>query len=463
MARPERGGKAMSGSGTEAPDVKPGRLEKGAYQNVFDDIAPPLSAREALIEAARCHFCYDAPCVEACPTGIDIPSFIGKIRTGNLKGSAIDILSANIFGGTCARVCPVEELCEEACVRTAGENKPVKIGMLQRHAVDALMAAGPQPFTRGPESGRTVAVVGAGPAGLACAHRLAMLGHKVDVYEARSRSGGLNEHGIAAYKVPDAFAQREVAWLMGIGGIAIHHNKALGRDVTLAELRKRYPAVFLGVGLQSTQKLGLADEALDGVEDAVAYIERLRQAKDLGTLPVGRRVVVIGGGNTAIDIAIQSKRLGAEDVTIAYRRGPSQMGATDHEQHLAQIEGVRIRHWVATTRLIGWKGRVKEIELAYTRLDEAGKLVLTEARTTLLADTVFKAIGQTLVADPFNADAREPLAVKNGKLVVNDERETSLAGVYAGGDCTATGTDLTVRAVEDGKRAAIAIDRRLRA
>lgn len=452
----------MSGSDGEAPDVRPGRLNKSAYAHVFDDISPPLSPREALIEAARCHFCFDAPCVEACPTGIDIPSFIGKIRTGNLKGSAIDILSANIFGGTCARVCPVEELCEEACVRTTGENKPVKIGMLQRHAVDALMTAGAQPFKRAPESGKTIAVVGAGPAGLSCAHRLAMLGHKVDIYEARAKPGGLNEHGIAAYKVPDNFAQKEVAWVLGIGGITVHNGKALGRDVTLGDLRKRYPAVFIGVGLRATQKLGLEDEALDGVEDAVGYIERLRQAKDLGQLPVGRRIVVIGGGNTAIDIAIQSKRLGAEDVTLAYRRGPEQMGATAHEQHLAQVEGVRIKHWVAPVKLVGWRGKVKEIELAYTRLDDAGKLVLTDARTTLLTDMVFKAIGQILIKDPLDGDAREPLAVKGGKLVVNEERETSLPGVYAGGDCTTTGSDLTVRAVEDGKRAAIAIDKRLR-
>ncbi len=452
----------MSGADNEAPDVKPGRLNPSAYAHVFDDIGPPLSPRETLIEAARCHFCHDAPCVEACPTGIDIPSFIGKIRTGNLKGSAIDILSANIFGGTCARVCPVEELCEEACVRTTGENKPVKIGMLQRHAVDALMKAGPQPFTRAADSGKTVAIVGAGPAGLACAHRLAMLGHKVDVYEARAKPGGLNEHGIAAYKVPDIFAQKEVAWLLGIGGITIHNNKALGRNVTLDELRKKYPAVFIGAGLQATQKLGLEDEALEGVEDAVGYIERLRQAEDLSALPVGRRVVVIGGGNTAIDIAIQSKRLGAEDVTLAYRRGPEQMGATAHEQHLAQIEGVNLKHWLAPVRLIGWRGKVKEIEFTYTRLDDAGKLVMTEARTRLLADRVFKAIGQVLVKDPFDGNAREPLAIKSGKLVVNDDRETSLPGVYAGGDCTATGSDLTVRAVEDGKRAAIAIDRRLR-
>ncbi|MGD9538861.1 MAG: NAD(P)-dependent oxidoreductase [Alphaproteobacteria bacterium] len=453
----------MSERGDEAPDVKAGRLPQGDYAHVEDDINPPLSPREALIEAARCHYCHDAPCVEACPTGIDIPSFIGKIRTGNLKGSALDILTANIFGGTCARVCPVEELCEEACVRTAGENKPVKIGLLQRHAVDALMQAGPQPFARGPDSGKTVAVVGAGPAGLACAHRLAMLGHRVDVYEARDKPGGLNEHGIAAYKVPGGFAQAEVAWLLGIGGIVVHYGTVLGRDVSLEELRRCYPAVFLGLGLQATHKLGLADEALDGVEDAVAYIERLRQAKDLGTLPVGRRVVVIGGGNTAIDIAVQSKRLGAEDVTLVYRRGPEQMGATGHEQALAQTEGVRIKHWLAPVRLIGWRGRVKEVECAYTRLDEAGRLVLTEARTTLLADMVFKAIGQVLVKDPLSGAAREPLAIENGKIAVNAERETSLPGVYAGGDCTATGADLTVRAVEDGKRAAHAIDRKLRA
>jgi glutamate synthase (NADPH/NADH) small chain len=447
----------------EAPDVRAGRRDGAAYAQLFDDVHPPLSPREALIEAARCYFCHDAPCIEACPTGIDIPSFIGKIRTGNLKGAALDILSANIFGGTCARVCPVEELCEEACVRNAGEHQPVRIGLLQRRAVDALMAAGPQPFARAPDSGRTVAVVGAGPAGLACAHRLAMLGHRVEVFEARAKPGGLNEHGIAAYKVPDDFARKEIAWLIGIGGITIHPGKALGRDLRLADLRRRYPAVFLGVGLQATQRLGLADEALEGVEDAVGYIEKLRQADDLSRLPVGRRVVVIGGGNTAIDIAVQSKRLGAEDVTLVYRRGPEHMGATGHEQDLAQTEGVRLKHWLAPVRLIGWRGHVKEVEFAYTGLDAAGRLVLSEGRTRLLADMVFKAIGQVLVRDPFDGEAREPLAVANGKLVVNEERETSLPNVFAGGDCTATGSDLTVRAVEDGKRAAIAIDRKLRA
>lgn len=442
------------------PDVAAGRLPPETLAANFSDLETPLDPHQALVESSRCYFCHDAPCVEACPTGIDVPNFIRKIATGNLKGAAVDILKENIMGGACARVCPTEVLCEEACVRTLSESKPVNIGLLQRHATDWLFAQGVQPFLRAPESGRRIAVVGGGPAGLACAHRLSMLGHRVTVFEARDKLGGLNEYGIAAYKVADGFARREVDFILSLGGIESQCNKALGRDLALADLRRRFDAVFLGLGLTGVNALKLEAEDMAGVEDAVAYIARLRQAKDLCQLKVGRRVVVVGGGNTAIDIAVQTKKLGAEDVTIVYRRGPENMGATGHEQELAQVNGVRLRHWARPVRLRG-DGHLREVEFERTQLDDEGRLMGTGDRYRLAADVAFKAIGQVLVPAPLEAGAAEPLELKGGRIAVSAQFETSLEGVFAGGDCVA-GVDLTVRAVEDGKRAAHAIDRYLR-
>jgi dihydropyrimidine dehydrogenase (NAD+) subunit PreT len=442
----------------ESADIAPGRLSVEDYRTNFADIEEPLDAKRALVDASRCYFCYDAPCIEACPTGIDIPGFIRKIATGNLKGAAHTILEQNIFGGACARVCPTEVLCEHACVRNLSEDKPVDIGALQRYAVDHLLASGTQPFQRQGRTGRRVAVVGGGPAGLACAHRLALLGHETVVFEARDKLGGLNEYGVAAYKVPDDFAQREVRFVLGLGGIEARTNQALGREITLSQLRRAFDAVFLGLGLAGVNALAAEGETLGGVEDAVAYIARLRQASDKSKLPVGRRIVVIGGGNTAIDIAVQTKRLGAEDVTIVYRRGASQMSATLHEQEFAQTNGVKIKHWARPARLLGEAGRVRAAEFEYTRLDGSGRLAGTGEHFTLGADTVFKAIGQLLVPDPLVEGGRELLQLKAGRVAVDTSRATSLPGVYAGGDCVAGGQDLTVQAVEDGKRAAEAID-----
>ena len=442
------------------PDIASGRLTPEEYAANFSDLHPPLDGHQAFVEADRCYFCYDAPCIEACPTGIDIPNFIRKIQTGNLKGSTVTILEQNIFGGACARVCPTEVLCERACVRNLGEDKPVAIGLLQRYATDWLFDRHIQPFARAPRSGKRVAVVGGGPAGLACAHRLAMLGHDVAVFEARPKLGGLNEYGIAAYKVSQDFAQREVNFILSIGGIEPRTGVTLGRDVSLTQLRRDFGAVFLGLGLAGVNALQAEGEGLSGVIDAVTYIAELRQTKDKSRLSVGRRVVVIGGGNTAIDIAVQTKRLGAEDVTIVYRRGPGQMGATHHEQEFAQVNGVKIKHWARPARAVGANGHVAEVEFEYTGLDASGRLVGTKSGFTLPADQLFKAIGQTFVADPVAGDAVQPLEVRNGRILVDEARATSLPGVYAGGDCVA-GVDLTVTAVEDGKIAAHSIDKYL--
>jgi glutamate synthase (NADPH/NADH) small chain len=442
------------------PDVALGRLKADEIERNFADLHPPLTKSEALIAADRCYFCYAAPCTTACPTGIDIPRFIQSIRSGDIEGAARTILSENIMGGMCARVCPTEVLCEQACVRNVHEEKPVDIGLLQRYATDPVFASGTQLFERAEPSGKRVAVIGGGPAALSCAHRLACLGHAVTIMDRDGKLGGLNEYGIAAYKTVDDFAQREVAWILSIGGIDVRAGVAMGRDQSLAQLCRGYDAVFLAVGLAGVNKLGLEAEDLPGVVDAVKYIAELRQAPDKSQLPVGRRVVVIGGGMTAIDVAVQSKRLGAEDVTIVYRRGQEQMGASQFEQDLAQGSGVRIKHWARPVRLVG-KEHVTRVELEYTREGVDGRLEGTGETFALNADVVFKAIGQEIAWDELGA-ASAILRVTNGRIAVDANRKTTIDNVWAGGDCVAGGKDLTVTAVQDGKLAAQAIDNYLR-
>lgn len=433
------------------------RLPPEDLEDNFSDLHPPLARSEALIEADRCYFCFDAPCTTACPTGIDIPAFIQKIRSDNLKGSAHTILSENIMGGMCARVCPTEVLCEEACVRNTHEDKPVEIGLLQRYATDPIFENNTKLFDRQPDSGKKVAIVGGGPAGLSCAHRLAMLGHQVDLLNRDDKLGGLNEYGIAAYKAVDDFAQKEVDYILGIGGITVRSGLALGSDIKLQELRSKYDAVFLSVGLGAVNQLGLEGESVEGVLNAVDYIAALRQATDKGDLPVGERIVVIGGGMTAIDIAVQSKRLGAPQVDIVYRRGPEQMGASIFEQALAQTSGVTVRHWARPSRVIG-TDRVTAIEFETTQLDDRGQLVGGGESFVLKADVVFKAVGQVLAAE-VHGELDGLLELQGGRIRVGEDRQTSLDDVWAGGDCVFGKDDLTVSAVQDGKVAAIAIDK----
>ncbi len=433
------------GSDVFQQGISAGRLDAESYETGFSDLHPRLDPHEALVAADRCYFCHDAPCITACPTDIDIPLFIRQIATGTPDAAAKTILSQNIMGGMCARVCPTETLCEEVCVREKAEGKPVLIGQLQRYATDHLQEQGHHPFSRAAVTGKTVAVVGAGPSGLSCAHRLAMLGHEVVVMDARAKPGGLNEYGIATYKTTDGFAQAEVDWLLKIGGITLQYGVALGQDVTLDKLKAEYDAVFLGMGLGGVNALGTRGEDKDGVSDAVDFIAELRQASDVAQVPIGRDVVVIGGGMTAVDAAVQAKLLGALNVTLVYRRGRDRMNASVFEQDLAASKGVRIVTHAVPVAVLG-NGAVREIEFEY--VDDAMKG--TGQMLHLAADQVFKAIGQTLIGEGL-PDLEER------KIKVDGTGRTSIKGIWAGGDCASGGDDLTVTAVAEGRDAAMDI------
>lgn len=422
---------------TTTTGIVAARLSGDILKSNFADLHAPLADHEAAVAADRCYFCYDAPCVMACPTSIDIPLFIRQITTGTSEAAARTIFDQNILGGMCARVCPTETLCEEACVREAAEGKPVEIGRLQRYATDTLMAKQGHPYARAASTGKKIAVVGSGPAGLAAAHRLAMLGSDVTIFDARMKAGGLNEFGIASYKSTNDYAAREIDWLLGVGGITIEAGRALGGDLSLDDLSAQFDAIFLGFGLGGVNSLSVEGEDKGGVSDAVEFIANIRQASDLTLLPVGREVVVIGGGMTAVDAALQSKLLGARHVTIAYRRGQDRMSASKYEQDLAASKGVQLMFNVQPKAI--YDG---EIELEYT--DGSGETV------RLPADQVFKAIGQTLAMDA-------GLKLDGRKIAVDENGRTSRKGVWAGGDCASGGDDLTVTAVAEGRDAAMDI------
>ena len=440
----------------------PHPLEDGAtLAGHFSDLAPPLTARQAEVEASRCLYCYDAPCVNACPSEIDIPSFIRNIHQDNVQGAAQKILSANILGGSCARVCPTEILCQHACVRNnAEECAPVLIGLLQRYAIDNAHFR-EHPFQRAAATGKRIAVVGAGPAGLSCAHRSAMHGHEVVIFEAREKAGGLNEYGIAKYKLVDDFAQHELDFLLQIGGIEIRHGHKLGDNLSLSDLHQQFDAVFLGLGLAASKQLGLPHEDAPGLLAATDYIRELRQSDDLSQLPLAEHCIVLGAGNTAIDMAVQMARLGARDVNLVYRRGLEEMGATDHEQDIAKANQVRLMTWAQPEKvLLDAKGQVRGMRFARTRLDE-GRLVNTGETFELAADAIFKAIGQSFDEHALSDPLACQLQRQGGRIQVDEQMRTSIPGVYAGGDCTSLDQDLTVQAVQHGKLAAHAMHAQL--
>ena len=443
---------------SEGVNIKSHRLSKKEIEDNFSDLHAPLTPIEALIEADRCYFCYDAPCTKACPSDIDVPGFIQSIRSDNLTGAAEKILSENIFGGMCARDCPTEELCQQACVRNDHEDKPVEIGLLQRYATDSVLENGVKLFSRKKDTGKSIAVVGAGPTGISCAHRLSVLGHNITVYDSKDKLGGLNEYGIAAYKSTNDFAQQELDYILDIGGINIQTGMELGKQITLEGLQKQFDAVFLGCGLGTVNQLNLENEDISGVIDAVEYIANLRQTSNKDELMVGKNIVVIGGGMTAIDIAVQSKLLGAEQVTIAYRRDKNAMAASEYEQTLAKKHDVQIQYNLSPKQLISDESNVSAIVFDVMSSQNDGSINATGESLTLKADVVFKAIGQKLVTDGLTDNSLE---LEKGRIVVDENRKTSLTKVWAGGDCILDGDNLTVSAVQDGKLAAISINETL--
>lgn len=425
----------------------------------FTELKPPLSKREATLEANRCLYCYDAPCIKACPTDIDIPTFIKKIATDNVTGAATTILTANLMGASCGRVCPVEELCVGACVLGA-DHQPIAIGRLQRYATDHLYAQGTVPFALEPPTGKKVAVVGAGPAGLTCAGELAKKGHAVTVFEKRELPGGLSTYGIVVMREPIKVALEEVAFVEKLG-VEVKSGVAVGWDISAETLLSDYDAVFIATGMGNVRRLGIPGEDLDDVVEALAFIAETKLAEKEGLehlqdLPVGRHVAVIGAGNTAIDAATIAKRLGAERVIMVYRRTDKEMSAYPAEYAFIKGEGVEFRFLAQPLEILGEGGRVTGLECRKMRLGAAGtdgrrEVVATDEAFVLECDQVIKAIGQ----EPLSCYEAFGVATERGYVKVDEGLRTSNPKVFAGGDCVRLeGEKLTVTAAEDGKIAA---------
>ena len=437
--------------------IENNRLPAEQYEENFSDIHPPFTEKEAaLVEANRCLFCYDAPCTKSCPTSIDVPKFIKQITTDNIKGSAHTIFNANIFGGGCSKVCPVEKLCEGACVYNLLHEAPIPIARLQRYSTEKAIKEKWQLFQRKPSAGKRVAIVGAGPAGLSCAHVLSRAGIDVTVFEKESRGGGLMTYGIAAYKVTPEFCQDEVDFITSLGGIDIQFNQALGKNFSLVELKEQYDAVFLGIGVGLARQLEIPGEEMEGVVDAIEFIYNLR-SKTYNQIPVGDKVAVIGLGMTAIDAATQAKRLGAKEVTIVYRRTQEEMPCTQVELDLAKLDGCRIVWLAAPKEVIGEDGKVKALVCSIMELgmaDSSGRRspVDTGKTFSLEVDMIIKAAGQM----PFKELVdQNDLQNANGRMVIN-RNATNIDGVFAGGDCVNGGKEV-VDAVQAGKDGAAAI------
>lgn len=438
--------------------VTTNKLSTELYLQNFADIHPPFETHEgAAIEANRCLFCYDAPCMKSCPTSIDVPRFIKQIASENIKGSAKTIFDANIMGGGCSKVCPVEKLCEGACVYNLMHEEPIAIAKLQRYATEKAIAENWKLFERAPSNGKKVAVVGAGPAGLACAHALSLRGVDVTIFEKEAKGGGLMTYGVAAYKVTPEFCAAEVDWITSIGGIDIRYNQTLGKDVFLDDLISDFDAVYLGFGVGVARNLDIPGEDLEGVVDAIGFIYDIR-TQPWANIPVGDRVAVIGLGMTAIDAATQSIRLGAKDVTIVYRRTENEKPCTDAELDLARLDGCNFVFLAAPKAITGTNGKVQQLVCSKMTLgtpDASGRRapVDTGETMTLDVDMVIKAAGQI----PFAGLVRDlRLLEKNGKIEIDAQGQTSLKGVFAGGDCVNGGKEV-VNAVQAGKDGAAGI------
>lgn len=424
-------------------------LDITQIEHNFAEINPAMSAAEAMQEASRCLYCFDAPCMHACPTHIDVPAFIKKIASGNVTGSARVIFDANPIGASCARVCPVEVLCEGACVEKTLVKKPIEIGRLQRYATDQALTNGTQIFTKGESNGKSVGIVGSGPAGLSCATYLARLGYDVTIYEKRSQAGGLDTYGMAEYKMPKAVSLSEVEHVEKMGVRFVLNTEIVGdgeagddNALQAGRLRSLHDAVFLATGLGATNRLNIPGEDLDGVFDALEFIEKVK-TRDWKAVPLGSSVVVIGAGNTAIDAVTQAKRLGAEKVTLMYRRTERDAPAYDYEMELARKDGIEFM-WETTPIAILGDSRVSGMQVSQS----GGEVEID-------CDMVIKATGQQKTA-PFFKDVFGLDTDEKGRVVVNGQMQTSDPRIFAGGDCANGGAE-AVDASQMGKFAAMGI------
>ena len=432
--------------------IQNNRLTQAEYQHNFSDVHPPFDTKDgALTEANRCLFCYDAPCMKSCPTSIDVPMFIRQIATDNVKGSAKTIFDSNIMGAGCSRVCPVEKLCEGACVYNLMHEKPIDIAKLQRYSTEKAISEKWKLYQRKPANGKKVAVVGAGPAGLACAHALALEGVEVTIFEKEKRGGGLMTYGVAGYKVTPKFCEDEVKWIASVGGIKFQYGKTLGKDIFIDELQKDYDAVFLGIGVGVARPLSIEGENLKGVVDAIEFIYQIR-TKPLEKVLIGDKIAVIGLGMTAIDAATQSKRLGAKEVTIVYRRTENEKPCTQAEVDIARLDGCNFVFLAAPKEIKGSDGKVKKLiceKMSLGEPDASGRRapVPTGETFALDVDMVIKAAGQM----PFEGLIKN-LNLKNnyGKINTHQDGSTNLKGVFAGGDAVNGGKEV-VDAVQAGK------------
>ncbi len=416
----------------------------------FADIAPPLSKDAALLESAKCLYCYDAPCTHACPTHIDVPAFIKKIASGNLRGSARVILDANPMGHSCARACPVEVMCEGACVLNDRDEEPIKIALLQRHATDFALEKNLRLFEPGTPNGKRVAIIGAGPAGLSCAQDLRRWGYAVTIFDSRDKPGGLNTYAIAEYKMRPPVALAEAEMVLALG-VELRTGVHVGREVTFASIENSYDAICVAVGLGQARTLGIPGEWIGGVHEALAFIAHLK-TNPYSATSVGRQVIVLGAGNTAIDAATQAKRLGAERVTIVYRRGEEEMPAYKYEYELAKKDGCEFRFFTVPKRIIG-DSVVTGIECVRAELgqpDADGRrspVEITDSTHIIECDMIIKALGQLPHGD-FAASAG--LRVEGGRMV------STRPNIVVCGDCANGGAEI-VNAAAEGKAAAAAI------
>ena len=424
------------------------KIEGDRSETVFEDFKGEYTRDQAVAEANRCLYCSDAPCIKACPTHIDIPQFIRKIATGNVKGSARTIFDSNILGMSCARVCPVETLCVGDCVYNHLESPPIQIGKLQRYSTDRAYEAGWRFFEAGKDTGKHVGMVGAGPASLACAHELRRHGHKVTIYEKRSAIGGLNTTGVAPYKMKADRSAQEVDWVLAIGGIDIKTGVSIGKDLSLEDLEKRHDAVFFGAGLGTDTRVGVPGEDLQGVFGAVEWIERMKLTK-IDTSGI-ESCVVVGGGNTALDTVREALGLGIPKVTMVYRGTREKMSGYQHEWKAAQIEGA-LAEWHALPVAFEGSGRVARIRC--TRVG-ADKKPIANTEFTLDAQLVLVAIGQSKLGDMLAK--LDGIQIDHGRVVTDDHGCTGRKKWFAGGDCRNGGKEV-VNAAAEGKAAALAI------